>query len=249
MGEPNGIRRLREAGLSVGSFNIERDLAELEAMGTSIDRRDWEGQPWYGYCVVKPVTAPGNRRPHFQKTIVIGPSATDRILTDAPNVHVCTIYPDSETWHLWVRVWPGDNSPGAFDQTYLTVDEAAEAAFSYFFGDASRMNPPEVMEDVERRRQWQAWMQRRRELYETQHMQIAVGKGLKYLIFRIMPLFDKARRGLWWTTLCMPLIRLRYFRLHQRGWNFGGLVSEGGTDYFTFWRDIPRRDTKGDVSE
>jgi hypothetical protein len=101
-----------------------------------------------GYEISKPVTVPGNKRERFNTYHGRKP----RYLSDAPIVF---LYQNNDTWICKVDV----SNPGDFEDQFESFEEAANAVIDYFFGDPSKMNPPELLE-FQRARLENSWYYR-----------------------------------------------------------------------------------------
>lgn len=91
-----------------------------------------------GYEIAKPESVMGNTRPDYTVYFSSG-----EVVCDAP----CTrIYPKGGKWvfELWEFI-PGPG-PGDFREEFLSITEAIPVIVDYYFGDPSKMNPPELLE-------------------------------------------------------------------------------------------------------
>ena len=90
-----------------------------------------------GYTIVKPASILGNTRANWE--IYFGP---EEILCDATRA---TLYPKNQKWRfqIWESV-PGPG-PGDFQVDFLSIRDAVDAILDYYFGDPSKMNPPELL--------------------------------------------------------------------------------------------------------
>ena len=91
-----------------------------------------------GYTIAKPASTPGNTRKNWETYF-----GSEEIFCDAPSA---TLYPKNDKWifKIWECV-PGPG-PGDFIIDFPSIMDAVEDILDYYFGDPSRMNPPELLE-------------------------------------------------------------------------------------------------------
>ena len=112
------IKKLKEAGL----------LVKFNRVGPYSD----------GYTITKPATTLGNTRIDWE--VYFG---SEEILCDAPTAR---LYPQNNQWifQVWQSV-PGPG-PGDFRETFSSITDAVNVILNYYFGDPSKMNPPELLD-------------------------------------------------------------------------------------------------------
>ena len=123
MSQTNAITKLKEAGLLV------------EPNSTNPNSDDYISD---GYTIVKPASTPGNTRKNWE--LYFG---SEEILCDAPSA---SLYAENNKWIF--QIWESVPGPGIgdFQIEFLSIMDAVEAILDYYFGDSSKMNPPELLE-------------------------------------------------------------------------------------------------------
>ncbi|NEO84256.1 MAG: hypothetical protein F6J87_08385 [Spirulina sp. SIO3F2] len=113
------FERLKEAGLIVKE-NKGRKIKKLK--------------------IFKPASIPGNSRQERGFPISY---ESQRILCSAPK---SMIFQQGDSWFFTVWLWAPGPGPGDFNDKYSSVSEVVDAVLDYYFGDPSKMNPPELLE-------------------------------------------------------------------------------------------------------
>lgn len=125
MPETQPIQKLKNAGLLVES------VGEISPFAN-------------GYFIAKLKMTPGNKRQDYEAFIDINTGTkVEEVPCDAPSSH---LYPRDGKWIF--RVWefmPGPG-PGDFLEEFVLISDAVNAVLDYYFGDPSKMNPPELVE-------------------------------------------------------------------------------------------------------
>lgn len=94
----------------------------------------------HGFIVCKPDTTVGNTRPGSKHLFGDIDGSTQ---TDAP---VSWLFPDPDgTWNFLVHCYTPGPGPGDFNNNHPTLKEAIADMRDYYFGDPTRMNPPELI--------------------------------------------------------------------------------------------------------
>ncbi|AFY54715.1 hypothetical protein Riv7116_2190 [Rivularia sp. PCC 7116] len=119
MSETQAIQKLEKAGLLVIPFGSVGPFAN-------------------GYSVAKPTLVSGNTR--IDCECLLG---SDRIPCDAP---VANLYPKEDKWIFEISEWVPGPGIGDFQDSFESIDDAVSPILDYYFGDPSRMNPPELLE-------------------------------------------------------------------------------------------------------
>ncbi|MBV6626549.1 MAG: hypothetical protein KI793_27040 [Rivularia sp. (in: Bacteria)] len=98
-----------------------------------------------GYFIAKLKETPGNTREDCESFIDIKVGDTVKeIPSDAPISH---LFPKNYKWIF--RIWeymPGPG-PGDFEEEFALIDDAIPVILDYYFGNPSKMNPPELSEE------------------------------------------------------------------------------------------------------
>ncbi|MFB8796669.1 MAG: hypothetical protein U7126_21170 [Microcoleus sp.] len=91
-----------------------------------------------GYTIVKPASISGNSRKNWEEYF-----GAEEILFDAPSA---SLYSDNDKWTF--QIWESVPGPGIgdFQMNFSSIMDAVEAILDYYFGDPSKMNPPELIE-------------------------------------------------------------------------------------------------------
>jgi hypothetical protein len=90
-----------------------------------------------GWTIAKPASIPGNTRKNWE--VYFG---SDEILCDAP---VARLYLKGGKWVFQVADCVPGPEPGDFQEEFLLIIDAVDAIFDYYFGEPSKMNPPELL--------------------------------------------------------------------------------------------------------
>jgi hypothetical protein len=90
-----------------------------------------------GYTICKPTRVPGNSRKNWASYF-----GEDDIPCNAPG---SSLYPQDGKWifEVWECI-PGPG-PGDFQDEFDVLEDAVESVLDYYFGNPSRMNPPEFL--------------------------------------------------------------------------------------------------------
>jgi hypothetical protein len=67
----------------------------------------------------------------------------DKIRCDAPSAH---LYPKEDKWIFEVWEFIPGPGPGDFREEFASITDAIPVILDYYFGDPSKMNPPELLE-------------------------------------------------------------------------------------------------------
>ncbi len=91
-----------------------------------------------GYSIAKPTSVLGNTRKDCECLF-----GNDKIPCDAP---VANIYPKENKWVFEISEWIPGPAIGDFQHLFGSIDDAVLSILDYYFGNPSRMNPPELLE-------------------------------------------------------------------------------------------------------
>jgi hypothetical protein len=116
----------------------DEEIRELKKTGlliSNISAGPYEG----GYSIAKPKPVPGNSRKDWEVFLGAG-----KIECDGP---IARVFFRENKWifQVWESI-PGPG-PGDFQEKYDSASEAFVSVLDYYFGDPSKMNPPELLED------------------------------------------------------------------------------------------------------
>ncbi len=126
MSEINAVNKLKSAGLF------------LNARGTSKPCEN-------GYTIAKPKQARGNTRKNWEVLIVVkGGPKWHKVRCDAP---ISYLYPKNNKWIFRVGEFTSSVEYGDFEEEFASIDDAVSAVLDYYFGNPSKMNPPELFEE------------------------------------------------------------------------------------------------------
>lgn len=118
-------------------------VSELKKQGLLVQFQE-TGPFANGYIIAKPKSTLGNKREDSEFVLNITTEVgRDKILCDGPSTR---LYPKDGKWifELW-EFMPGPG-PGDFRVEFASITDAVSAILDYYFGDPSKMNPPELLE-------------------------------------------------------------------------------------------------------
>lgn len=125
-----------EAPLIELSEEENQAVLNLEMAGLTCSRNIF-GPFRQGFTITRPKSIPGNSRYSYRDI-----NSKD---SDAP---IAWVYPSSKKkWYFEIGCFagaPGAFAPGDFVNEHETLAEAVADVLDYYFGDESRMNPPEL---------------------------------------------------------------------------------------------------------
>ena len=122
-----------EAPLIELSVDETQAVSNLEKAGLEC-MRNTTGPFRHGFTIVRPKKVPGNSRYSYRDN-----NSDD---SDAP---VAWVYPfANRKWYFEISCYAGAAGPGDFVNEHETLAGALEDVLDYYFGDPSRMNPPEL---------------------------------------------------------------------------------------------------------
>lgn len=123
MPEVDAVKKLKSAGLF------------LNARGTNKPCEN-------GYTIAKPKRARGNTRKNCEVLIAVkGGPKWHKIRCDAP---ISYLYPKNFKWIFRVGEFTSAVKPGDFEEEFASINDAVSVILDYYFGDSSKMNPPEL---------------------------------------------------------------------------------------------------------
>jgi len=91
------------------------------------------------FKIFKPSSISGNARQENGFDIYHN---SQRVHCSAPG---SMIRQEGENWTFKVWIWVPGPGPGDFKETYSSISEVVDAVLDYYFGDSSKMNPPELL--------------------------------------------------------------------------------------------------------
>lgn len=98
-----------------------------------------------GYSIIKLKQTPGNSREDWESFVDIKTSSgVKEVPSDAPGSH---LYPKNGKWIFQVWEYIPGPGPGDFQDEFTSINDAVPAVIDYYFGDSSKMNPPELLEE------------------------------------------------------------------------------------------------------
>ena len=116
---------------------LDTELIRLEKAGLIV--RKIEGGNILKFRILKPTSTRGNARKQSEFYVRNG---SERILCSPPR---SMLVQQENSWVFKVWEWTPGPGPGDFRTSYASISDAVDAILDYYFGDPSKMNPPELL--------------------------------------------------------------------------------------------------------
>jgi hypothetical protein len=123
-------------------MSVSIEVSRLLNAGLLVEYNEF-GPYKNGWSIGKPAAIQGNTRKNYESYFYSG---DDEVLCDAPSA---TIFPRDFCWIFQIWECVPQMGFGDFELQFESIDLAVNAVLEYYFGNPTKMNPPELLELLE----------------------------------------------------------------------------------------------------